>query len=285
MPAKPSSLRKTERPSGDSLAAVLFDAALEGARALRALWRVPLPTSHKPDGSPVCEADYAAETAVSEALDRLLPGLPLVSEEHPCSLPDGCDFFLMLDPLDGTRDFIAHGDEFCVCLAAIENGIAVAGAIVAPAMQRGWHGAQTAHMVPLDDTLRPASGPVRLNGKTTNGEGSLKALVSRRHSDTRSEEALRMAGVSSLTVASSAIKFGMLAEGVADLHVRFGPTMAWDIAAGDAILAAAGGAVRGIDGARLRYARADGDYRNPPFVAVSRADLARLALHAAQRAS
>ena len=263
----------------------LFEAALEGARTLMSFWCGQVTSTMKADGSPVSDADHAADAAVRQSLKRLGVDASLVSEEGVTGHAADTETFLLLDPLDGTRDFLEHGPEFCVCLAAIHRGRAVAGAIVAPALKRAWFAGETCFAVTLDGALEPEGAPRVLHIADRPRAEAPQALISRRNGDARSEAALRLCGVSSMKPASSAIKFGLLAEGFADIHVRHGQTMAWDIAAGDAILTAAGGLVRNVDGAPLSYDNADQDFRNPPFVAVSRADLLPTVLSAVQRAS
>ncbi len=150
-------------------------------------------------------------------------------------------------------------------------------------MGRGWHGGATAYMVPITET--GAGDPTPLAARAGARSDAVVGLVSRRHGDARSEEAIRAAGVSATRAASSAIKFGLLAEGGADLHVRHGRTMTWDIAAGDAILSAAGGQVLDFEGRPLRYNDPDAGFANPPFIAVARPELAPRLLASLQRAS
>ena len=231
----------------------LFDAALEGARTLMTFWCGKVDHTRKRDGSPVSEADHAADAAVRRSLASMGVDAALVSEEGE-DLPGGdADTFLLLDPLDGTRDFLQRAPEFCVCLAAIHKGHAVAGAIVAPALGRAWYAGETCFGITLDHDMNPVGAAEPLHVLDRPAITAPRALVSRHNGDARSEAALKLCGVSSMMPASSAIKFGMLAEGQADIHVRHGATMAWDIAAGDAILTAAGGLVRSTDGRKLRY--------------------------------
>jgi 3'(2'), 5'-bisphosphate nucleotidase len=263
----------------------LFDAALEGARTLMSFWCGATASSTKADGSLVSEADHAADRSVRRSLARLGIDTVLVSEESVGSGDMAHETFLLLDPLDGTSDFLEHGEEFCVCLAAIHHGRAIAGAIVAPAIRRGWFAGETSFAVALGDDLAVIGKPAPIHVSARARPGQPHALVSRRNGDQRSVAALERCGVSSMVAASSAIKFGMLAEGRADIHIRHGQTMAWDIAAGDAILTAAGGHVRSIDGVPLSYSGADGGFRNPAFVAVASTELLAPVLDAVQRAS
>ncbi len=151
------------------------------------------------------------------------------------------------------------------------KGRPVAGAIVAPALARGWLGGKGAEVVLLDASLRERDrAPAR--GGEHGGDG-LVGLASRRFGDARSDADLARCGIARRIDMSSAIKYGYLAEGKADIHVRHGRTMAWDIAAGDAILTAAGGAIRRLDGQPLDFSGQGGAFGNPAFVAVSRAAL------------
>lgn len=268
----------------DRLAEGLLHAACEGARALLPLWREVIKVERKDDGSVVSEADHAADEAVRKELAALDLGWPLVSEERAGVRVDLPDRFLLLDPLDGTAEFLDHGAEFCVCLAAVENGRAIAGAIVAPVLKRGWVADASAWAISYnDDLVEIGRDPIGHAGKGR--AGALTGLVSRRHGDTRSDAGLRHCSVTNRITVSSAIKYGFLAEGAADIHIRFGRTMMWDIAAGDAILNASGGAIRDFNGAALSYAAGPGSFDNPPFVAVSHRSLLTDVLAAVQRTS
>lgn len=270
---------------GNELAGRLLEAACAGAAALMGFWRGEVGRERKADGSFVSEADLAADAAVRQALERLGLETPLVSEEH-AGEGGACEgTFLLLDPLDGTSEFLDRGAEFCVCLAAISHGRPVAGAIVAPALGKAWLAGDMAFAVDLDAAWRPTGARRPLHVRLRPQGPARLALVSRRHGDARSEVALKLCGATETRLASSAIKFGLLAEGIADLHVRHGRTMAWDIAAGDAILSAAGGRVAGLDGQPLRYdGGADGAFDNPAFAAVSDAALMEELLDAVRRA-
>ncbi len=269
----------------DQLALKLLEASLAGARELMLFWCGVTATSRKHDGSVVSEADHAADAAVRTALGRIGLDAVLVSEESAHHSAEGRDTFLLLDPLDGTHDFLEHGPEFCVCLAAIHHGRAVAGAIVAPALKRAWFAGEHCFAVSLDNALIVEGQAEALHVESRPRAADNKAIISRRNGDPRTDAALKDCGVSSMMMVSSAIKFGMLAEGRADILVRHGRTMAWDIAAGDAVLSAAGGTVCGFDGEPLLYDGSRPDFDNPPFIAVARADMVRPVLDAVQRAS
>ncbi|WP_181832642.1 3'(2'),5'-bisphosphate nucleotidase CysQ family protein [Bosea caraganae] len=233
----------------------------------------------KADGSPVCSADMAADHTAKQALVRLLPDFPVVSEESVEAV-EAAPVFILLDPLDGTREFLAAGGSYCVAIAIIREGRPIAGAIVAPELGRLWFSGEDAfsQRVAADGT---ALGEPERIGVRLPPEDGLVTLISRFHADALSEGVLKtMPGHEPMPM-SSAVKFGIIAAGEADLHVRGGPTMEWDIAAGDAILTAAGGVVRLLDGQLPRYGRPGGDFRNPPFVAASSEALAQRAIAAA----
>lgn len=218
-------------------------------------------TVTKGDGSPVTEADQRAEDIVLEALSRLVPDIPVVSEEKTAShtLKPGGAFFLV-DPLDGTREFIRPDTKgaFTVNIGLIEDGAPTLGVLFAPARGRyffgvvgqgAWEDGRTIHTRPL-----PTSGAV--------------AYASRSHQDPRTDALLEASHVGRTRLLGSSLKFALLACGEADLYARHSPTMEWDTAAGDAILRAAGGTVCHEDGTLFRYGKPS--YRNGPFIARGR---------------
>ncbi|CAM5764558.1 3'(2'),5'-bisphosphate nucleotidase CysQ family protein [Bosea minatitlanensis] len=259
----------------DGLGRKLAEAAGSAAAVLlskRAAYEVKL----KGDGSPVCTADLAADRAAKDALARLLPGFPVISEETVGDAqPDAV--FVLLDPLDGTREFLAGGDSYCVAIAVVVDGRPVAGAIAAPALGRLWYGGEHAFTQGFAADGALLGAPRRVAVRAVPAEGPV-VLVSRFHGDGRSEGITAALCKGKGVPMSSAVKFGLIACGEADLHVRCGQTMEWDTAAGDAILSAAGGVILTLDGAVPRYGRADRQFRNPPFVAASSEGLARRAI-------
>ncbi len=232
----------------------------------------------KADGSPVCSADLAADETAKAALARLLPGLPVVSEES-VETSAAAPVFILLDPLDGTREFLAEGGSYCVAIAVIRDERPIAGAIAAPELGRLWFAGTEAFEQRTAADGAMLGEPVRVRVRPVPDAGPV-ALVSRFHGDALSDRVTREMAASECRPMSSAVKFGLIASGEADLHVRGGQTMEWDIAAGDAILGAAGGAMRTLDGAVPRYGRPGTDFRNPPFVAASGEELVRMALAA-----
>ena len=227
-----------------------------------------LGTRIKADQSPVTAADEAAEAVILEGLGRLLPGLPVVSEESVDQAPAvalGHDFVLV-DPLDGTRELVAGRDEFTVNVALITAGQPHLGIVAAPALGLLWRGypgraerlqltgsGANSHPHPIRTRTRPAAG--------------LVAAVSRSHLDVETKAFLERLPITQTIACGSAIKFCQVAEGHADVYPRFGTTCEWDIAAGQAVLTAAGGAVVALAGGDLPYGRAAEHFRVPGFVA------------------
>lgn len=226
----------------------------------------------KSDLSPVTAADEAAEAVILEGLAEVAPGLAVVSEEAAAQghVPAiGADFILV-DPLDGTREFLAGRDEFTVNLAIIADGVPAIGLVAAPALGLVWRGvvgrfAERLRLAPG----APASEAREITVLRTRAEPAdgLVAAVSRSHLDAGTAAFLKSLPVTAEIVCGSSVKFCRIAEGVADIYPRLGPTCEWDIAAGHAVLAAAGGVVTTPEGAPLRYGHAADGFRVPGFVA------------------
>lgn len=268
----------------DIVASALCEAALAGSAAIFGCCLGGRPTAAaKPDGSPVTQADLASDLAVRKHLGLSFPGTVVVSEETVAEELSG-NVFILVDPLDGTRDFVAGGDHWCVAVALIVAGRAVAGAIAAPHLKQVWFGGRHAYTAKLTDGFALAEPPRPIHVKPSGEKGPV-LLVSRFHREGRSEKIIQSLHPSARTEMSSAIKFGLIAEGAADAHIRCGTTMEWDTAAGDAILTAAGGKVCGLDGASLHYGNAAQHFTNPPFVAASSSSLAAIVTATAQRES
>jgi len=246
------------------------------ARASAATLAVPFSAVEqrtKNDLSPVTAADEAAEAIILEGLERLCPGIPVVAEESAAKgrVPGELDgSFFCVDPLDGTKEFLAGRDEFTVNIALITQGEAVAGVIAAPAQGLLWRGVV-------------GSGAQRLRLKLSGGAAEayepraikarqapprLTIATSRTHLDDVTEAFISGLPVGKRYMCGSSVKFCHLAEGEADIYPRFAPTSEWDIAAGCAILAAAGGAVENPAGDALRFGNSASKFLVPGFVAV-----------------
>lgn len=242
-----------------------------GERILR-IYETGCPVEEKADRSPVTIADRQAEAIILPALARLLPGVPIVSEERMAAgdRPAVGARFWLVDPLDGTKEFVNRIGEFTVNIAFIEAGRPILGVVHVPVA-----GETFASAGPGTAVRRARSGVARPIAARAPSADGLVILVSRFHANERRLEtflkerlAARGQTVKARKTAGGAIKFCLIAAGEADLYPRLGPTMEWDTAAGDAILSAAGGAVETLDGTPLRYGKPD--FRNGYFVARGR---------------
>ena len=212
----------------------------------------------KADGSPVTAADEAAEAVIRAGLQRLAPGLPIISEEQasrerPKAIERGSYF--LVDPLDGTREFIAGRNEYTVNIALMSEGAPVLGIVCAPSLGDFWRGIVGGGADRLS-LARAAAGPTPIHARPRPPR-DIAIVVSRSHLDARTRAYVGGFPEVKLVQCGSSIKFCRVAEGSADIYPRLAPTHDWDIAAGHAILIAAGGEVTAPDGSPLRYGTAD----------------------------
>ncbi|MEZ5814789.1 MAG: 3'(2'),5'-bisphosphate nucleotidase CysQ [Alphaproteobacteria bacterium] len=224
----------------------------------------------KYDDSPVTLADRETEAFIQAALEQLTPAVPFVGEEAAAlgrvKAVACTEYFWLVDPIDGTKDFINGSDEFTVNIALVKQGVPVLGVIYAPAKGELFaaHGPRTAirWLEDTDNEKRISVRPVPKNGLT---------VVSSKHYENSAgrDEFLERFKIEKIVKKSSSLKICAIAMGRADIYPRFGPTCEWDTAAGDAILRAAGGAITDINGAPLQYGGANPKWLNPEFVAAS----------------
>lgn len=224
----------------------------------------------KDDGSPVTKADQEAEAYIHLALSQIVPEVPIVGEEAAAegALPDlaGADYFWLVDPLDGTKEFIGGSGDYTVNIALIHKGEPVLGVVYAPAkgVLYAAHGLDTAVRW-LADIDSEKNIEIRKTPKA-----GLTVVASMRHGDsTRMEKFLSGYKVEKIIKRGSSLKICAIAEGKADFYPRFGPTCEWDTAAGDAILRSAGGLITDLQGQALTYGHANRKFLNPEFVASS----------------
>jgi 3'(2'), 5'-bisphosphate nucleotidase len=259
----------------DAIALQLVSIALEAGRLLRRLEHAVIEAHVKNDGSPTTEADLAAETLIIARLQEQWAEIPIVAEET-ANAERPADRFFLVDPLDGTSDYIRGTGEYTVNIALVGNGRPLAAVVSAPALGRIWMAGETTRTGTLPDGADIAWERARTRPPP---ENDLVALVSRRHGDDATEACLSTLSIGTRRTASSALKFCLIACGEADVYVRCGPTMEWDTAAGDHILTCAGGCVIGPGGGKLTYGHEERGYRNGPFAALGDAALApRLSL-------
>lgn len=219
----------------------------------------------KNDGSPVTLADQEAEHLITAALAELAPGIPVIGEEAVAAgnIPDiSSGTFFLVDPLDGTREFVEGGGQFTVNIALLEKFIPVMGLIYVPLTEILYIGSESFAF------KGSADGDLKQISVRQPPEDGLTVLTSKRHGDMdRIASYLNGRTIKDTLPASSSLKFCMLAEGSADLYPRLGPTSEWDTAAGEAILRAAGGVVERLDGKPLVYGKHDVNFKNPEFIA------------------
>lgn len=256
----------------DALLEALILTTLAAGRIVMQVYDGGFAVEHKGDASPVTEADRLAEVVILADLARLLPEIPVVAEESGSEgrIPAVGRSFFLVDPVDGTREFISRNGDFTVNIGLIRDGAPVLGLVYAPARGefyagRAGQGAEHLSIVDFEITARrairvaePAHQPPRI-------------LASRSHRTPETDDFIARFPGASLVAAGSSLKFCRMAAGEADLYPRMGPTMQWDTAAGDAVLRAAGGIVETVDGAPLAYGPGPGEgvsaYANPWFVA------------------
>lgn len=247
-------------------------AALAAGRTILEVFEQGIHVTLKTDCSPVTEADESAEAVILARLAEALPDLPVVAEEAVSvgKVPDiNGRSFILVDPIDGTKEFINRRAEFTVNIALIENGMPVAGIVFAPALGVAYIGSGAGAFkltVNPDFTIaerRPIAARIR--------RAPPVAVASRSHNNAETEAFLATNGITECRSIGSSLKFCLLAEGKADVYPRFGRTMEWDTAAGDAVLRAAGGETRCLDGTLLAYGKTlqadDTDFANPFFIA------------------
>lgn len=222
----------------------------------------------KADASPVTAADHAAEAILLAALAQAAPDVPVVAEEEVAAgrTPAVGDAFFLVDPIDGTRDFVGRGRDFTVNVGLVEGGAPTLGVVYAPA-----HGLMYAGDVAAAAAWRAARRPHEALGKAEPirarpRAGPPLAFGSRHHPSPGVDAWLAAAGIAAVDAVGSSYKFALLAAGGGDAYPRTGPTMEWDTAAGDALLRAAGGMTWGPDGAPFRYGKPG--FRNGGFVAA-----------------
>lgn len=251
-----------------ALMAPLTELVAQAGVAILAINRSDLNVAGKTDGSPVTEADLAADHIIAEGLARLCPDIPTLSEERAnlATAPFRGNFFL-IDPLDGTKEFVCGRKEFTVNIALVANGVPILGVVGAPALGLIWRGLVGRGAERVD--LHPG-GPrvtaIRTRAMPAQGAPWI-AAVSRSHGDERTEVFIAARPGAVRQELGSAVKFCRVAEGTVDIYPRLAPTCEWDVAAGHAVLVAAGGIVTDSHGAPVRFGSHRPDFIVPEFIA------------------
>ena len=244
----------------DTLCALARDA---GA-AILTIYETDFEAQTKADDSPVTQADLAADRIIVAGLELAFPDIPIVTEERAAShdVAKAGDRFFLVDPLDGTKEFIKRGGDFTVNIALIENGVPVAGVVFAPALDRlFWTGDDGGAFLQEGDAAPRAIRVAAPNNSRLN------VVASKSHRDAATDDYIGRYSVADFKSAGSSLKFCLLAVGEADLYPRLGRTMEWDTAAGHAVLRAAGGHVARAEGGLLTYGKPE--FENPHFIAYA----------------
>jgi 3'(2'), 5'-bisphosphate nucleotidase len=249
--------------------APLTDLVIRAGAAILAVNRLAMKIDGKLDGSPVTEADLAADRIIGEGLARLMPEVPALSEERvDLARPPFAGSFFLIDPLDGTKEFVAGRNEFTVNVALVTNGTPLLGIIGAPALGLVWRGlvGHGAERLTTHDVSIAAAEAIHTRPLPKRGAPWI-AAVSRSHGDSRTEAFIAARPGAIREKLGSAVKFGRVAEGGADIYPRLAPTSEWDVAAGHAVVTAAGGKITDAQGAALRFGAGREGFIVPEFIA------------------
>jgi 3'(2'), 5'-bisphosphate nucleotidase len=258
-----------DRARAAALMEPLTDLVMRAGDAILAVNRHAMEIDGKADGSPVTEADLAADRIIGEGLARLVPDVPVLSEERAHLAKSHYDgSFFLIDPLDGTKEFVAGRREFTVNLALVLNGMPLLGIVGAPALGLLWRGlvGLGAERLTTGGASGPLAEPIHTRSVPQAGNPWIVA-VSRSHGDTRTEAFIAARPGAIRQELGSAVKFGRVAEGVVDIYPRLAPTCEWDVAAGHAVVTAAGGKVTDSHGAPLHFGTGRKDFIVPEFIA------------------
>jgi 3'(2'), 5'-bisphosphate nucleotidase len=260
-------------PDNRTLVDALVSASIEAGEIILAVRRGGLSVERKADRSPVTAADRDAEAAIARRLGEVAPKVPVVGEEAVSEgrIPETAGTFFLVDPLDGTREFVNGGNDFTVNIGLIRDGLPSVGVIYVPASGKLFGGVvgEGAWRTEVADGVAGPRRPMRVRRAP---QGPIVVVASRSHRTPETDAYIRRYDVANLINRGSSLKFCAVAEGKADLYPRLGTTMQWDTAAGDAILRAAGGAVVELDGTPLTYGPkglpGSEAFRSPWFIAT-----------------
>jgi 3'(2'), 5'-bisphosphate nucleotidase len=261
-------------PENPAILDAAIAAAIEAGRVILEVRARGLAVETKADQSPVTEADRGAEAIIAERMEAAAPGVPMIGEEavYEGRIPDTNHTFFLVDPLDGTREFVKGGNDFTVNIGLVRERAPVLGVIYLPASGRLFAGAVGAGAWRATVSEGGAIAERRPIQTRPVADGVVDVVASRSHLTPETEAFIARYRVGKLVHRGSSLKFCVVAEGKADLYPRMGTTMQWDTAAGDAILRAAGGRVVTLDGDPLTYGPTDGPgpdaFRNPWFIAT-----------------
>ncbi len=251
----------------DQIETVFRDLALQAGAAIMEIYdRSDVDVHVKADASPVTAADLAADRIIAEGLARAFPDIPLVTEERAESHRTRAARFIIVDPLDGTKEFIRRRGDFTVNIALVEDGVPVRGVVYAPARARLFQSRADGTSVEETGPFGAAPGTLKPLQVATPDNAALRVVASKSHRDAATDGYIARYRVADMVSAGSSLKFCLVATGEADLYPRLGRTMEWDTAAGHAVLRGAGGHVLRLDDhAPLSYGKPG--FENPFFIA------------------
>ncbi|WP_189605810.1 3'(2'),5'-bisphosphate nucleotidase CysQ [Mesorhizobium sp. M4B.F.Ca.ET.017.02.2.1] len=250
--------------------------ALDAGREVMRVFHEGCAVDRKSDSSPVTEADRESEKIILAGLRAAYPAIPCVAEEEVAAgiaTPDLDGVFFLIDPLDGTKEFVNRRTDFTVNIALIRHGVPEVGVVFAPCTGRFFSGRPgRAEAIEVDGEFRiTGRRPIAVRA----GGTPLAVVASRSHNTPETDAFIRDLGAAEIVSVGSSLKFCLVAAAEADVYPRFGRTMEWDTAAGDAVLRAAGGMTRTLDGQPLAYGKrnqaSDADFANPHFIATGKA--------------
>jgi 3'(2'), 5'-bisphosphate nucleotidase len=245
----------------------LTDLVIRAGAAILAVNPAAMSIMDKRDGSPVTDADLAADRILADGLARLVPEISVVSEERVHLAKAACSgSFFLVDPLDGTKEFVAGRTEFTVNLALVTHGAPLMGIIGAPALGLVWRGLVGHGAERLSIVAKSLPQPIHTRSLPKSGQPWV-AAVSRSHADSRTEGFIAARAGAIRNALGSAVKFGRVAEGQADIYPRLAPTSEWDVAAGHALVTAAGGRITDAQGAPVRFGQGQTGFIVPEFIA------------------
>ncbi|RWB22884.1 MAG: 3'(2'),5'-bisphosphate nucleotidase [Mesorhizobium sp.] len=249
--------------------------ALDAGREVMRVFHEGCAVDKKSDSSPVTEADRESEKIILAGLRSAYPDIPCVAEEEVAAgiaTPDLDGAFFLIDPLDGTKEFVNRRTDFTVNIALVRHGVPEVGVVFAPCTGRFFSGRPgKAEAIEVDGDYRIVGRrPIAVRASGT----PLAVVASRSHNTPETDAFIRDLGAAEIVSIGSSLKFCLLAAAEADVYPRFGRTMEWDTAAGDAVLRAAGGMTRTLDGEPLVYGKrnqaSDTDFANPHFIATGK---------------
>ncbi|HEY1707027.1 MAG TPA: 3'(2'),5'-bisphosphate nucleotidase CysQ [Rhizomicrobium sp.] len=257
--------------AASAMVRALAEIAYDAGRIILRHYTDEIVSRKKEDHSPVTAADEEAEAFILARLKHLAPDVPVIAEEEAAAgrLQKIGHHFFLVDPLDGTKEFINKNGEFTVNIAEIIDGKPVRGVVYAPAIDRLFFGETLSGAFEIEAKPggAPDFGEANQISVRSAPAGGMTAVASRSHRDSKTDEYLAAYKIKDFLSAGSSLKFCLVATGEADIYPRHGRTMEWDTAAGHAVLAAAGGSVTQLDGKPFLYGKAKEKFANPFFVA------------------